>query len=278
MVVVSKTHLLQRLLDFAEPFVLYYCIRETDRNELQVAHAEPMPWHLFYVPSRGTIEATVEGENVVVAPGQVLWVQPDAVFRLKGLLEGGQRVFSVCRFHLRDSDPYRLAESFCVGNVRYGEAPFDELLPGHEIGRGAEGLRVRAVLARFIANSFFSSTVAAPEQRGGGLSTHAQDQAIQYLSQHITERIVVADVARHVRLNPDYFSRQFKQSFGVPPQVWIKRLRIRTAADHLLASAANISEISRAFSYSSVYFFSRQFREVMGQSPRVWRSRQAAQP
>jgi len=95
--------------------------------------------------------------------------------------------------------------------------------------------------------------------------------AAAFIQQRLAQRFPVAAVARHVRLNPDYFTRQFRRTFGVAPQTWIKRLRIRAAADHLLASEATVSEVAERFGYSSVYFFSHQFREVLGTSPSAWR-------
>jgi AraC-like DNA-binding protein len=82
----------------------------------------------------------------------------------------------------------------------------------------------------------------------------------------------IANLALALSLNPDYFSRQFKKTFGVPPQEWIKRERIHQAATHLLETSTPIKLIALSLGYDDLYFFSRQFKSVTGKSPRHYRA------
>ncbi|MFA7345681.1 MAG: AraC family transcriptional regulator [Terrimicrobiaceae bacterium] len=80
------------------------------------------------------------------------------------------------------------------------------------------------------------------------------------------------DLARLAGLSTDYFTRQFKHSFGVSPREWMVRQRLRQAAGLLAETDERISEIALRLGYPDVFLFSRQFKAGFGSSPQHWRS------
>ena len=85
-------------------------------------------------------------------------------------------------------------------------------------------------------------------------------------------QVTPAQLAAHLGLSADYFTRLFRKSYGISPRAWIVRERIKMAAVRLLESHLNIGEVAEEFGYSDIFFFSSQFKQVMGQSPRHYRS------
>ncbi|NRA38835.1 MAG: helix-turn-helix transcriptional regulator [Planctomycetes bacterium] len=256
----------ENLLNYKEPFKQFFCIRENE--SLRVERDHTRPYHILYLCEQGAICGEVEGEEFRLDPGDLLWVQPMANFQLHGEEIRGRFSSSICRFHLRDEQPYRLKENYIIGQLTPRDPVFDELFKGSEIKDKFNQLRERAVIARIICNACISTAVP---QIHTGLSAAIRKQAIDYIQRNIRGRFQVAEIAEHVGLNTDYFSRQFKLSYSVSPQAWIKRLRNQEAADHLLATSLSVSDVADRFGFQNVYFFSRQFKEVMHETPSGWR-------
>ncbi len=266
----SKTQLLEKIIDPHEPFSLFFCVREIARKKFAIGHDNPDPWHLLYLPEVGDLHLQIGDHERVIEVGEILWIQPQVRFQLRGLGKPGKINISVCRFDLDRSNPYRTEEDYLVGSVKPRELLLNDLLAGKRIEGAAEQLRARAVLGHIIGNAFFDSEEQQNSDSSDGLSPIVRKQCIDYIQSHIHQRIVIAEIANHVRLNADYFARQFKKSFGISPQGWVKNIRIQEAADHLLSGSSSITEIADQYGFSNVYFFSRQFKEVMGVSPKKW--------
>jgi AraC-like DNA-binding protein len=62
------------------------------------------------------------------------------------------------------------------------------------------------------------------------LNPFQRNQLIGYVHSHIDTRINPASLARSLGLSPDYFSRLFRNAFGLPPRSWLMRERIRLAS------------------------------------------------
>jgi AraC-like DNA-binding protein len=136
-----------------------------------------------------------------------------------------------------------------------------------------ESLRQRSVLAQLLCQ-ILQHTGALPAETGG-LQPHQQRQCLEFIHGNLARRYTILELARHCQLNPAYLTMQFRKSFGMTPQAYIKQARIRAAVGMLLETGRTISQVADDLGYNDVYFFSRQFRQVMGQSPRPWRAQHA---
>lgn len=111
------------------------------------------------------------------------------------------------------------------------------------------------------------------EQVGRRLHQSQVRSLVEYLSAHIGERPRPSDLAAHLRLSPVYFARLCRATFNISPRRWIMEQRIRHAAQLLLESNQNVSEVAYALGYEDPHFFSRQFKKVMGVGPMAYRKR-----
>jgi len=89
-------------------------------------------------------------------------------------------------------------------------------------------------------------------------------------------RIQPEELARQLGFSPDYFTRLFRRSYGIPPKTWLLKQRLRHAAAMLREPGVRVSEVAEAHGYADLYLFSRQFRKEFGLSPTEWRQARRA--
>lgn len=93
----------------------------------------------------------------------------------------------------------------------------------------------------------------------------------RYAELHIADKILLADVARHVALSTDHFSRLFRGATGLAFGEYVNRRRVENAQQLLRDSAQRVSDISYACGFDSVPHFNRVFRRLTGISPTRFR-------
>ena len=73
-------------------------------------------------------------------------------------------------------------------------------------------------------------------------------------------------------LSTAYFSRRFRQVFGMPFTDYARVYRLHLAARRLVDGGSAISEIAYGVGFSSPAHFSARFRERFGMTPREYRN------
>lgn len=72
-------------------------------------------------------------------------------------------------------------------------------------------------------------------------------------------------------LSKQRFSSLFKEQVEKSPMVYIKDLKLTTAARKLLVSNTSINEIAYNIGYKDPNYFIREFKEAFGCTPRQYR-------
>ena len=111
----------------------------------------------------------------------------------------------------------------------------------------------------------------AVSQSRGGLAPWQQRRATEYLADHLSASVGLADIARTAGLSAFHFARMFKQSTGSPPHAYQRRLRCEKAKELLASTDLIISEIAVAVGYETPQAFARMFRADVGVSPSEYR-------
>ena len=97
------------------------------------------------------------------------------------------------------------------------------------------------------------------------------DTALNIMNYNFCERISVEYVAKHISIDPAYFSRKFTQRVGISPKKYLLNKRIECAKELLQSTNAGISEISNSVGYDDQFYFSRIFKKITGLSPSEYR-------
>jgi len=97
------------------------------------------------------------------------------------------------------------------------------------------------------------------------------NRVVEFLNAYPHRKITVEKMAAQAGMSPSHFARTFKKEVGVPPMVYLLRLRLRRAKKLLAAGDQSITEIALACGFSSGSHFSSCFRRQYKMSPAQFR-------
>ena len=97
--------------------------------------------------------------------------------------------------------------------------------------------------------------------------------AIDYIYNHLLERITVETLAKAVSISPTYLSRIFKQELGVSVSDYIRQRKLDAAKNLLRFSDYEMADIANMLSYSSQSHFIQHFRSQTGMTPKAYRDK-----
>ena len=83
------------------------------------------------------------------------------------------------------------------------------------------------------------------------------------MSQHYRQSPSIEEIAAHVSLNPQYFSRLFKRQMGSSPHSYLLSLQLDQAKTLLIESTLNVQQIAEECGFTSSTHFIRAFKAKM---------------
>jgi AraC-like DNA-binding protein/mannose-6-phosphate isomerase-like protein (cupin superfamily) len=101
-------------------------------------------------------------------------------------------------------------------------------------------------------------------------------QALKYIDKHYHEELTIHNIAEHIGVSNDYFSRQFKQVTGIAPVEYLRRYRFARAME-LLADGLSVTDVSKQVGFKNLCHFSREFKNQLGVTPSQYRKQYAEQ-
>ena len=105
----------------------------------------------------------------------------------------------------------------------------------------------------------------------------SQEEIIRHvhddLTQNLSERVTIEELARKYLMNTTTLKRVFKQVYGETIAAHIKKHRMEAAAALLVQTQDDISAIAQAVGYESQSRFSAAFKETYGELPTEYRRR-----
>lgn len=101
--------------------------------------------------------------------------------------------------------------------------------------------------------------------------TNPVRQAIAYIHDHLDQSLSLQQVARHVHMNPNYFSEMFKRETGQNYLEYVTQAKLRRAMTLLAETPAKVSEVASRIGYEDTKYFNRLFKKFTGQTPSEYR-------
>jgi len=90
----------------------------------------------------------------------------------------------------------------------------------------------------------------------------------RYISDHYREPLTLDTIAGHFGLSPEYFSRMFRKTFGIPYTQHLQHVRIAHIHHDLCTTDDPVMAIAERHGFTNYKLFLRMFRETYGNTPR----------
>jgi AraC family transcriptional regulator of arabinose operon len=97
--------------------------------------------------------------------------------------------------------------------------------------------------------------------------------AQHYIETHLTQPILLVDIARAANVTPQHLVRLFNQHLHTTPMRYVWDARTRRGADLLIQTGLTMSEIAEQCGFQSPFHFSRLIKLRYGLPPRQLRNR-----
>ena len=94
---------------------------------------------------------------------------------------------------------------------------------------------------------------------------------VDYIDTHSSEKLLLSDIAENENINLYYLSHLFKNSFGMPFQEYLSRVRCEKARKQLILTDLSLLDICIGCGFSDPKYFNRDFRRQYGCTPRQYR-------
>ncbi|MEC1523731.1 AraC family transcriptional regulator [Neobacillus niacini] len=224
---------------------------------------------------KGEVITTLDGKEYIAQTGDIMVHRPNMPFNVISKTDGIHYLFNIDLKVMEEVDFFSLYPLGKVVKVRdpvLYEKMFDEL----RVIWLQETNEYRTVQSSFLAFSLIHEIIESSKM-GGRRSpnedyiTDRFNNVLQYIEEHLAENITREDLAKIYHMNPVYFSRAFKEIYGLTPMKMVKKLRLLQSRRLLEATELTIEEISLNCGFCDASHFNHTFRSAYKTSPSHYR-------
>ena len=108
------------------------------------------------------------------------------------------------------------------------------------------------------------------KKSGTGMDSRIQG-VVDYILFHPNEKYSPSRLAEMAELSKQRFTSLFSSQLGKSPMVYVKELKLTTAARKLLVSNLHINDIAYELGYEDTNYFIREFKRAFGCTPKQYR-------
>ena len=144
---------------------------------------------------------------------------------------------------------------------------FKELTEYYERRQDADELMMQSLILKLIHKLSRESLVAEADDRR---SFFAVESTVNFISKNLTEDLSLAALAKREGFSPIHFHNLFKSATGKTLRDFVEEKRIRAAANLIVSTSKNLTEIAYECGFSSQAYFSFVFKRRMNMTPRQY--------
>lgn len=117
----------------------------------------------------------------------------------------------------------------------------------------------------------YSGALFKPVLQDESLDALKLNQLKEFIEEHLSEDLCIANIAAVAYMSPFHFARAFKAATGQPPHRYVTHRRIERAKILLSVTRLPIAEVANRVGFSNQSHFSAQFRRATGTTPKGYR-------
>lgn len=204
---------------------------------------------------RGRLIYTANGQRLTVEAGDVILLPPST---LRTRLPLSEPVHYVS-FNFNCEEKIDLPTLIKSGATKEIRTLFDAFTPCH-LTDEPRAEQKAACIASYILETLAETT----DRESHNLHVN---RAIDYVSDHIKERIGLSEIAKHLHLSREYTAFLFKREMGMTVSEFINRKKLALARDMIREGGLSLCEVSEAVGYDNYGYFSRLFKKRYGITP-----------
>ncbi len=107
----------------------------------------------------------------------------------------------------------------------------------------------------------------APKRIGRNLSRRQLQRVTDYIHDHLTHDLTLAEVAKVANVSPSHFKVLFKQSVGIPVHQYVVRSRVEHAMGLLSRDKFSLEDVAHRSGFADQSHMARCMRRVFGITP-----------
>lgn len=228
--------------------------------------------YLLIVMLSGSLSYTTLNSTGIVLPGYALLLDCHLPHNFKA---NGKCSFMFIHYSGAHSKPIYSAIESSTGVLLYLKKPevvcdsirtlLNRLSEGEHLDKLQTSQTIYSILLQLLS--------ADPARNEYDTGDQFINQALEYIDQHLSERISVQEIAESIGYSEGYFTQKFLQVTSVTPYQLVLNSRIERAQQLLQVTTLSIQEIAAQTGFGSVSNFSHTFKKVLGCTPREFRER-----
>jgi AraC-like DNA-binding protein len=145
-------------------------------------------------------------------------------------------------------------------------APFAESASRPPIDTKLDGLRSET------RNAATSDETGATHRQIRALQKWRLKRVVEYVENHLSEKIALSDLAAVAGLSRMHFASQFRTATGLRPHEFLLRRRIQRAEELLRNTTMPIAEIALTVGFQTHAHLTTVFKRFAGCTPGRWRA------
>ncbi len=109
-----------------------------------------------------------------------------------------------------------------------------------------------------------------PGRRGGSdvrLSRRRLQRVVDYIHDHLSQDLSLAELAQLVDMSPSHFKVIFKQSMGLPVHQYVIRNRVEYATDLIARGKLSLSDVALQAGFANQSHMARSMKRLTGVTP-----------
>ena len=248
-------------------------------------------WEMVYA-DRNDIICEADGKEVFLKEGEAIFHKPLEPHSLRADGKSAPNVFIVS--FVCKSEAMRFFEErkiklppdclkYVYSIIEEGKATFDlpysdpelkkmRLLPSPALG-GQQIIRdlLEILLVKIMRYESASPDATSIFFSGDELNERISGAVMEYLREHIREKISISDICEALHYNRSYIFREFKRVTGHTIMSYFLILKIDEAKKLLRSTSLSISSIADELAFDSAGYFSKTFKRVTGYTPTKYR-------